>query len=141
MNAYIIEIIMALVTAGALAFCKFFHAQAKEYKKLLANRENENIEKTIDDKIAPIVDKISELEFQIKEAMEKESSDIEFILGSWRFRIIQLCELYLEQGYLTKSQYVQLSEMYNLYHNLGGNGQVTEYYKKTTALEVVNDNK
>lgn len=141
MNAYIIEIIMALVTAGALAFCKFFHAQAKEYKKLLANRENENIEKTIDDKIAPIVDKISELEFQIKEAMEKESSDIGFILGSWRFRIIQLCELYLEQGYLTKGQYVQLSEMYNLYHNLGGNGQVTEYYKKTTALEVVNDNK
>ena len=141
MNAYIIEIIMALVTAGALAFCKFFHAQAKEYKKLLAKRENENIEKTIDDKIAPIVDKISELEFQIKEAMEKESSDIDFILGSWRFRIIQLCELYLEQGYLTKSQYVQLSEMYNLYHNLGGNGQVTEYYKKTTALEVINDNK
>ena len=73
--------------------------------------------------------------------MEKESSDIGFILGSWRFRIIQLCELYLEQGYLTKSQYVQLSEMYNLYHNLGGNGQVTEYYKKTAALEIVNDNK
>lgn len=141
MNAYIIEIIMALVTAGALAFCKFFHSQAKEYKKLLANRENENIEKTIDDKIAPVVDKINELEFQIKEAMEKESSDIGYILSSWRFRIIQLCELYLEQGYLTKCQYVQLSEMYNLYHNLGGNGQVTEYYKKTTALEVVNDSK
>ena len=141
MSAYIIEIVLSLVTAGALAFCKFFHSQSKEYKKLLANRESENIEKTIDEKTAPIIDKINELDFKIKEAMEKESSDIGFILGSWRFRIIQLCELYLEQGYLTKSQYVQLSEMYNLYHNLGGNGQVTEYYKKTAALEIVNDNK
>ena len=138
-SEYIVEILLTLISAGALGFCKYLHSQIKEYKKLLAQKENEVISKTIEDKISPIIDKIKELEFQIKEASEKESKDINIIISSWRFRIIQLCEAYLDQGYLTKAQYIQLSEMYNLYHNLGGNGQVTEYYEKTTALPVLSE--
>lgn len=135
-STYLTEIMLAVVTAGAIGICKYFHSQAKDYKKLLAARESENVEKTVEEKIAPIVDKIKELEFQIKEAREKENKDIGYIISSWRFRIIQLCEIYLQQGYITKSQYIQLSEMYNLYHELGGNGKVTDYYNHTINLEI-----
>ena len=42
-----------------------------------------------------------------------------------------------EQGYMTQPQYIQLVEMFNLYHELGGNGKIQEIFEKTTkSLEV-----
>lgn len=160
---HFIEIFFGLVSAGALGFSKYLLSQIKEYKKLLELRESENIGKAIDEKIAPVktelekkidlvLDKVAELEFITKEQMDcmegeiKDLSDeehfhMEQIIRSWRFRIKQLCELYLEQGFMTNAQFTQLSEMYALYHELGGNGQITDYYEKTKKLDIVHDEK
>lgn len=136
LSKYCLELIFGLISAGALGFCKYLHSQLKEYKKLLAAREIELVEKTVDEKIEPILDKLKELQFAMSEISEKESKDVQIILRSWRFRIIQLCEIFLEQGYMTKNQFTQLSEMYSLYHQLGGNGQVTDYYERTVQLRI-----
>lgn len=38
---------------------------------------------------------------------------------------------------MTKGQYIQLVEMYNMYSQIGGNGKVKEIFIKTTeSLEV-----
>lgn len=139
LEKYWLELIFGLISAGALAFCKYLHTQLKDYKKLLEKREDEHIEKTIDEKLKPIQDQIRELEFYITEVANKEKADMSKIVASWGFRITQLCELYLEQGYFTHSQYIQLVEMYNLYSALGGNGKVKEYFEKTAQLQMKTD--
>ena len=58
------------------------------------------------------------------------------IIDSYKFRLVQLCKLYLKQGYMTQPQYDQLSEFFKLYSNLGGNGQAKEYYEKTMKLQI-----
>ena len=40
---HIIEIIFALISAGALAFCKYMHKKKKNYKKMLKEKEDEQI--------------------------------------------------------------------------------------------------
>lgn len=139
LEKYWLELIFGLISAGAIAFCKYLHTQLKDYKNLLEKREDEHIEKTIDEKLKPIQDQIRELEFYIAEVANKEKADMSKIVASWGFRITQLCELYLEQGYFTHSQYIQLVEMYNLYSALGGNGKVKEYFEKTAQLQMKTD--
>ena len=139
LEKYWLELIFGLISAGAIAFCKYLHTQLKDYKILLEKREDEHIEKTIDEKLKPIQDQIKELEFYIAEVANKEKADMSKIVASWGFRITQLCELYLEQGYFTHSQYIQLVEMYNLYSALGGNGKVKEYFEKTAQLQMKTD--
>lgn len=155
---YGIELVFGLISAGALGFCKYLSAQVKEYKKLLELREDENINKAIDNKIIPVkdelerkiefvLDQVEELKFSteeileklensIKEVEEKEKADIDKILRSWRFRILQLCDLYFKQEYITSEQFTQLSEMYSLYKALHGNGPVDDAYAQVKKLPI-----
>lgn len=67
----------------------------------------------------------------------KEKKDIQLIISSYRFRLIQLCRLYLKQGYLTEDQFEQINAFYELYRNLGGNGEAETYYNKVKELEII----
>lgn len=58
---------------------------------------------------------------------------------AWRYRIRQLCHVYIARGYMSYDEYLQLQEMYNLYAAIGGNGQTKELYEKTTKLEIKSD--
>jgi hypothetical protein len=51
---HLVEIFFGLVSAGALAFCKYLYSQLKNYKKLLAESKDTELEKTIDSRIEPI---------------------------------------------------------------------------------------
>lgn len=140
LNSYVLNVIFGLISAGALAFCKYLHSEIKNYRALLTQREAEVVSKTIDEKLIPIQEEIKKLELLIDEVANKEIKDIAKIVASWGFRITQLCELYLQQGYMTQPQYIQLVEMFNLYHELGGNGKIQEIFEKTTkTLEIKYD--
>jgi hypothetical protein len=60
----------------------------------------------------------------------------ELIINSYKFRLIQLCKTHLRDGYISESDFEQITEMYKLYHGLGGNGQAQEYYEKVIKLEI-----
>lgn len=137
LEKYWLELIFGLISTGALAFCKYLWNEVQTYREIIAQRENEIVVKTIEDKLKPIQDEIARLELYIDQVSSKESKDISKIVSSWGFRIKQLCEMYFEQGYMTQHQYVQLLEMYNLYRELGGNGKIQELFEMTTkSLEV-----
>lgn len=133
---YIVEIIFGLISAGALAFCRHLYKQLKEYKSLLQEKRNDNLIDLIDEKLKPILDDIEELRAYIRKIEGKENRDLTLIISSYRFRLVQLCKIYIKQGYMTQDQYDQLTEFYKLYHSLGGNGQAKEYYEKTMELEI-----
>ena len=138
LSKYGIELVMSLITAGALAFCKYMYSQMKNYKKLLEEKDHDELNDEIDKKLEPIVQEIEELRKYIREVDVNENNRINLIIASYRFRLVQLCQIYLHQGYMTGDQYEQLSEFFKVYSGLGGNGQAKEYYDKAMELPVRN---
>ena len=138
LSKYGIELVMSLITAGALAFCKYMHGQMKNYKKLLEEKDHDELNDEIDKKLEPIVQEIEELRKYIREVDVNENNRINLIIASYRFRLVQLCQIYLRQGYITSDQYEQLSEFFKVYSGLGGNGQAKAYYDKAMQLPVKN---
>lgn len=117
---HIVEILFGLISAGALAFCRYLYKQLMAYKKMLQEKENNDIVELIDEKLKPIVEDIEELRTYIRKIEDKERQDLTLIIASYRFRLVQLCKIYIKQGYMTQDQYDQLTEFYKLYHSLGG---------------------
>lgn len=136
LSKYGLELVMSLITAGALAFCKYMHSQMKNYKKLLEKKDHDELNDEIDKKLEPIVQEIEELRKYIREVDVNENNRINLIIASYRFRLVQLCQVYLHQGYMTGDQYEQLSEFFKVYSGLGGNGQAKAYYDKAMQLPV-----
>lgn len=136
LSKYGVELVMSLITAGALAFCKYMYSQMKNYKKLLEEKDHDELNDEIDKKLEPIVQEIEELRKYIREVDVNENNRINLIISSYKFRLIQLCQIYLHQGYMTNDQYEQLSEFFKVYSGLGGNGQAKEYYDKVMELPV-----
>lgn len=133
---HLVEIFFGLISAGALAFCKYLHGQLKNYKKLLEENKDTELEKTIDSRIEPIQKEIEELRKYIMETKDIEKSHMQLIISSYKFRLVQLCKAYIKQSYMTQEQYDQLSEFYRIYSGLGGNGQAKEYYELTLELPI-----
>ena len=138
LSKYGIELVMSLITAGALAFCKYMNSKMKNYKKLLEEKDHDELDNEIDKKLEPIVQEIEELRKYIREVDVNENNRINLIIASYRFRLVQLCQIYLRQGYMTSDQYEQLSEFFKVYSGLGGNGQAKAYYDKAMQLPVKN---
>lgn len=138
LSKYGIELVMSLITAGALAFCKYMNSKMKNYKKLLEEKDHDELDNEIDKKLEPIVQEIEELRKYIREVDINENNRMNLIIASYRFRLVQLCQIYLRQGYITSDQYEQLSEFFKVYSGLGGNGQAKAYYDKAMQLPVKN---
>ena len=136
LSKYGIELVMSLITAGALAFCKYMNSKMKNYKKLLEEKDHDELNDEIDKKLEPIAQEIEELRKYIREVDVNENNRINLIIASYRFRLVQLCQIYLHQGYMTGDQYEQLSEFFKVYSGLGGNGQAKAYYDKAMQLPV-----
>lgn len=130
------KILLSLVTAGALAFCRWSWKQVKNYKALLEEKETDKLDEAIDEKLVPVLHEIEELRSYIRNVDSLNSHHLNLIIASYRYRLVQLCRIYLRQGYMTTDQYEQLNEFYNLYHELGGNGQAQDFYEKATRLEI-----
>lgn len=130
------SILLSLITAGALAFCRWTWKQMKTYRALLAEQESHELDDTIEAKLEPIVHEIEELRAYVRKVDTEEKRKLDLIIASYRYRLVQLCKIYLKQGFMTQDQFEQLSEFYKMYHGLGGNGQAEEFYNKTRALPI-----
>ena len=136
LTEHLLEILFGLVSAGALAFCKYLHSQLKNYKRLLEENKDTELEKTIDSRIEPIQREIEELRKYIMETKDIEKGHMQLIISSYKFRLVQLCKAYIKQEFMTQEQYDQLSEFYRIYSGLGGNGQAKEYYELALELPI-----
>ena len=108
----------------------------KNYKILLAEKDIEAFDEQIDEKLAPVIEEIEKLREYVRQVDSTEKHKIDLIVDSYKFRLTQMCRLYIKQGYMTQDQYEQLSEFFKLYEALGGNGQAKQYYERTIKLEI-----
>lgn len=134
---YGIEIIMAIITAGAIAFAKWCHSRMKHFSDLDHAQEKEKFLEEIDHKLAPIIDEIEQLREYIRKTEVKEKASMDLIIASYRYRLIQLCKIYIKAGEITSEQFDQLTEFYRVYTGLGGNGAAEEFYHKAVSLPMV----
>lgn len=59
------------------------------------------------------------------------------LLALGRYRLINECEAILAQGYVTPTQYEMISNLYNAYAGLGGNGVGHALYNRTIKLKIM----
>ena len=135
-TTHLLEIIFGLISAGALAFCKYLYSKMKNYKKLIEEKENSSLDNTIETHIEPIRQEIEELRKYVLESNSDTNKHMDLILSSYRFRLTQLCKAYIQQGFMTNIEYEQLVEFYKVYAGLGGNGQAKTYYERAVQLPV-----
>ena len=169
LTKYALEIFFGLVSAGALAFCKHLWSKNKKLEEMQKADQNRQYRQMILDEIEPIINEITRLKSEIttvdtdakvaltqfKATCEKDhehmyddlnkiqaknDENFKLIINSYKFRLIQLCKTHLRDGYISESDFEQITEMYKLYHGLGGNGQAQEYYDKVLELEIKKDN-
>ena len=135
-TTHLLEIIFGLISAGALAFCKYLYSKMKNYKKLIEEKENSTLDSTIETHIEPIRQEIEELRKYVLESTSVANKNIDLILASYRFRLTQLCKAYIQRGFMTNTEYEQLVEFYKVYAGLSGNGQAKTYYERAVQLPV-----
>lgn len=133
-ETYWAEILLSLLCAGALAACKALWGQVKKYRALLEEKDDEEIDAQIDEKLKPVIASIEELSKKMEEAQDKDECKFQLIITFYRYQLISLCDHYLHQGFILPDQYRELSELYRVYSKLGGNGQAEEMYHRVLDL-------
>lgn len=130
------KILVSLLTAGSLGVCGYCLNQFKKIKNLIEKEKAEELQEKFEEMLAPIVAEIEELRTYIRKTEEQEKKDITLIVSSYRYRLVQLCKLYIKQGFITSDQYEQISEFYKLYRALGGNGQAKDFWERVQKLPI-----
>ena len=133
-----LELLFGLISAIVLGYAKFKGDKLKkdldEAKKLTEEKKKQEVEDSIENHLEPIYQELEDLRKYIRETKDVEKSHMNLIIASYRFRLVQLCKGFLNQGYMTMDQRAQLDEFYTLYTGLGGNGQAKIYYEQCINL-------
>lgn len=136
------EILFGLISASVMGWAKWHgdklkkeKLQAEENAKIIAEQKiDKKINDSIEVELEPIYQELEDLRKYCRDNENLEKSHMNLIVASYRFRLIQLCKGFLNQGFITTAQMEQLSEFYKLYTGLGGNGQAEVYYNKALQL-------
>lgn len=128
---YWLEVLFSGIIGIFAWMLKGFKKEMKHYRELLDNEEKGAYVQVIDKKLQPIDNRVKDVE-----------RDVEYIVDSYRFRIITLCQLAIDKGYMSQSDFDQLTEMFKLYTSLNAKNQsddysiAAEYYTKTKVLPI-----
>ena len=136
------EILFGLISATVMGYAKWHgdrlkkeKLRAEENAKIVAEQQlDKKIDSHIEVELEPVYQELEDLRKYCRENENLEKSHMALIVASYRFRLIQLCKGFLNQGFITTAQMEQLAEFYKLYTGLGGNGQAKVYYDKAMQL-------
>lgn len=133
-----LELLFGLLSAIVLGYAKFKGDKLKKEldtaKQLTEEKKKQEVENSIESHLEPIYQELEDLRKYIRDTKNIEQSHMNLIIASYRFRLVQLCKGFLNQGYMTMEQRTQLDEFYKLYTGLGGNGQAKIYYEQCINL-------
>lgn len=126
---YWLEVGFGLITALFGFLWISGRKQVEKYKSLLEDEKLEKLDERIKAKIAPLDVKISSVQNDIKSLKETYLKDAHAVRDGYRYRIIHLADYYIDRGNITADEYSQLSELFKVYEQMGGNGQAKERYE------------
>lgn len=125
------EILFGLISAAVMGYAKWHgdrlkkeKLQAEENAKIVAEQQlDKKIDSHIEVELEPIYQELEDLRKYCRDNENLEKSHMNLIVASYRFRLIQLCKGFLNQGFITTAQMEQLAEFYKLYTGLGEIGR------------------
>ena len=129
------------------------------YQELLGKEQDAKTKKAVEVQLEPIYKELEEIRKRVfnlqdchdkdvhsirdsmdkrEEAMREEAGEnfkllqdnLDLIISSYKFRLVELCKGLEKQGFMYQYQYDHLNEFYHLYRKLGGNGQAQDYYER-----------
>jgi hypothetical protein len=137
-----VELILGIIAAGITGGFTWYINKLKKQLKIADEytkaQGEKKVEASIEEKTKPIYDELENLRSYVRDNEIKSDRMWTLVIDSYKFRLTELCKHYLAEGEMTQSQFDQLSEFYNLYTSLGGNGQAKQYYDKASALPIHN---
>lgn len=127
---YWLEVLFSAVIGLFAWVLKGVKKEMKHYQELLDNEEKGAYDQVIDRKLQPIDTRVKDVE-----------RNVDYIIDSYRFRIITLCQLAIDKTYMSQNDFDQLTEMFKLYTSLNTKHNsdysiVAEYYTKAKALPI-----
>lgn len=127
---YWLEVLFSGIISFFAWALKDIRKEMKHYQELLDNEEKGAYTQVIDKKLQPIDNRVKDVE-----------RNIDYIIDSYRFRIITLCQLAIDKTFLSQNDFDQLTEMFKLYTSLNTKNNtdytiVVEYYTKAKALPI-----
>jgi hypothetical protein len=150
------ELILGLVaTAITIYFKKQINRleiELEKAKKFDEHQEEEAICQLIEKKISPLKAEHLQIDHNVEDRMKVLYEELENIraferktridsdelkqvlLDSWKYRLQELCEVYLRRGSITVDEFRQLQEFYSCYTSLGGNGVIKILFDKIKDL-------
>lgn len=140
----ILSLVIAILTYILNKNMKAKDESMKKYQELLAKENDDKTKKEIEVQLDPVYKELEDIRERILSLQDKENQDLKdinenfkLIIASYKYRLVQLCKELLNQGFMYQYQYDNLSEFYNLYRGLGGNGRAQSYYEKVcNELEI-----
>lgn len=120
-----ISLVFGLISTGLIAYFGNQNNKLKKLRKLEEEQEREKIQIMIDVSLK-----------DIRDELEVEKQKFNAIKESYKYRLMSLCEIYLDRGFITSKEYTALSEMWKVYHALGGNSQAEDMYHRTERLPI-----
>lgn len=127
---YWLEVVFSVVIGFFGWALKSIKKELKHYQELLDNEEKGAYVQVIDRKLQPIDTRVRDVE-----------RNVDYIIDSYRFRIITLCQLAIDKTYMSQNDFDQLTEMFKLYTSLNTKNSsdysiVAEYFTKAKALPI-----
>ena len=127
---YWLEVVFSVVIGFFGWALKSIKKELKHYQELLDNEEKGAYVQVIDRKLQPIDTRVRDVE-----------RNVDYIIDSYRFRIITLCQLAIDKTYMSQNDFDQLTEMFKLYTSLNTKNNsdysiVAEYFTKAKALPI-----
>lgn len=139
------EIILSLIITMLGYFLKRSaddrRKQNEHYQQLVQDEHDEQTEHQIEVHLEPIYKELEDIRKRILDISEKEDKDqirndknFDLIIASYRYRLVQLCKQFRQQGYMYEYQYEHLQQFFQLYTQLGGNGAAKKEYDRVMEL-------
>ena len=151
----VLSLVIAMLTYYFKKDAKEKDAERQHYQRLLEEERQGKLDDRIKVQLKPLYDDLEEIRREIIklakhheddvcsineehiEDLKKINTNMDLIISSYRYRLVELCKGLTHQGFMYQYQYDHLSEFYHLYAKLGGNGQAKEYYEKVCSeLEI-----
>lgn len=131
--------VVGAVTTVIGFLLKDIYLKIKSLPSKRIEEEKEVAKECFDEKIIPVKQEIEELRSYVFKNEDINKQQLALIVSSYKFRLSELCHLYIRRGHLTTNEFAQLQAFYEVYHGLGGNGPAEELYNKAIQLKIEDD--
>lgn len=132
----IVAVVSAVLTGVIMGVINYYKNKPKAMLDETVEKAKDQSNEYTEQRVQEVVGEIEKLRKYVRDHEIEAKRQMDLIIDSYKYRLTQLCHLYLGKGFMTYDEYEQLTQMYTLYTELGGNGQAKLEYERVSQLEI-----